>query len=263
MSSMPTTNVWLKPRTALDGRTAITHLFNRLSGMYPAIWRASFRSQEEIDNWELTWAEAFQEDAITPAEVSHGLGQCRQRHDKPPSLTQFLKACRPTAALEPEALLHIAIECAAARRNGEPENWPSPRVFWAAQKMGGDLLGMPAAQLRGRWLAAWDRAAAMQDQPIPPAADPASALPAPGCITLTREEAQQRAAQIGLDVSRHRSDTHRRWAYDIAREPKRYPRCSVELALGALNTFGEDLARFPELLERARLLGVAIPEQTP
>ncbi|TJZ66825.1 replication protein P [Chitiniphilus eburneus] len=263
MSSMPITSAWLKPRLECEGRSAIAQLYNRLEGMYPNVWRAAFRSQAAIDNWEQTWVEAFQEESITPAEVRHGLSQCRQRHDMPPSLPQFLKACRPGASLDPDALLHVAIECAMARRRGEPEHWPNPRVFWAAQKLGGDLLAMPAPQLRGRWLAAWDRAAAMRDRPIPPPADPATALPAPGHTTLTREQAQQRAAQIGLNVSHQRGDTHRRWAYDIAREAHRFPRCSVALALSALATFGEDLAGYPALLDRARVLGVVVPEHAP
>ena len=73
----------------------IDHLFNRLDGAYPGKWRQNFRNQQAIDNWAESWVEAFEEEGITPQDVKVGLRECRKRFGWPPSVAEFMQACRP------------------------------------------------------------------------------------------------------------------------------------------------------------------------
>src|SRR5690606_18562053 len=100
-------SVWTEPRASLDGISAIRQLFTRLDAMYPVRWRSAFPAAPAIHSWERTWAEALVEEGITPQDVATGLRNCRRLFDWPPSLTEFLRACRP--ALDPEAAFHQAV----------------------------------------------------------------------------------------------------------------------------------------------------------
>ncbi|WP_432785039.1 hypothetical protein AAEX37_01978 [Oligella sp. MSHR50489EDL] len=109
---------WLSPLPGKD-ISPIMLLYKRLDGLYPSKWRSSFPDAEAIDNWREAWVEAFVEDNITPEMIKRGLENCRDMYDWPPSLTEFLKACkvpskseaREKSAQKPKQLGHEYIPC--------------------------------------------------------------------------------------------------------------------------------------------------------
>ena len=127
--------------------------------------------------------------------------------------------------------------------------WPSLRLFWAAQRIGNDLLGSNYKALAGRWEAAWHEAATDAAKPIPQPSE-AYALPAPGKTSLSREEAQRRIAEIGLQLGK--VGTERKWALQIAQAPEMFQRVSIEAAIKALKAWGVALPQ--ALIERAQAL---------
>lgn len=152
-------------------------------------------------------------------------------------------------------MLLIAAREMVHRRNHQPQAWPSNRVFWAAQRIEYALRTTEKVELlMKRFELAWFDAAADADKPIPDVA-PENALPAPGKTFLSKEEAKQRADQIGLQTKSIRKiGIHQQWAHDIAAAPEKYQAPSVEAALKALQVFGVEWSAV--LVERARQLGL-------
>lgn len=92
-------SVWLRIHPAL-GVSMMDYLFNKLDAMYPGMWRHNYPTEISVNNWRDTWAEAFEEDRVLPQQVKTGIQQCRKLYDRPPSITQFIKAC---GYVEPQA----------------------------------------------------------------------------------------------------------------------------------------------------------------
>ena len=86
-------SLWLQIHPTL-GVTMMDHLFNKLDAMYPGRWVACYKNETSVQNWRDTWAEAFDEERILPHQVKAGISECRKLYDWPPSLTEFIKACR-------------------------------------------------------------------------------------------------------------------------------------------------------------------------
>lgn len=141
-------NSWLAQHPKL-GISLMDHLFNRLDGMYPNKWRASFGSEQAIENWRQAWAEAFIEEGITPAAVQNGLRAARVKFPWPPSLTEFLTACRPD--FDPEKAWHEAVRQMALRVSGKKDSWSHPAIYWAAVKFSWELRTMSYPQIKARW----------------------------------------------------------------------------------------------------------------
>lgn len=140
---------WRTPHEALGGITLLDHLFNRFDGMYPVRWRSAFPSEMAIANWREAWGEAFEIERITPADAARGLAACQRDFDWPPSLTEFLKACRP--ALNVDTALDEAVEQMRLRDYGKDE-WSNLAIFWAAVEIGAhDLLSRSLSALRPRF----------------------------------------------------------------------------------------------------------------
>ena len=150
MSSLtsPQGNSWLAQHPKL-GISLMDHLFNRLDGMYPNKWRASFGSEQAIENWRQAWAEAFIEEGITPAAVQNGLRAARVKFPWPPSLPEFLTACRPD--FDPEKAWHEAVRQMALRVSGKKDSWSHPAIYWAAVKFSWELRTMSYPQIKARW----------------------------------------------------------------------------------------------------------------
>lgn len=205
-------SLWTEPLQALNGLDLMTHLYNRLDGMYPNRWRANFTNPTAIQSWKDSWAEAFEEEGVSPTEAREGLRNCRRMYDWPPSLPEFLKACR--TGLQPEAAFHEAVAGMSARRRGEPGVWSHQAIYWAAVKLGsGEILSTSYSAIKGRWekiLA--DVLAAGTWQPIPM---PNVALPAPGAGLLSREEAKRRLSQLGASGVLARKNDPKAWAHRI------------------------------------------------
>jgi len=220
--STATSNAWLEPLERLDGLTAMQQLYNRLDGMYPNVWRANFKGEDSVANWEDSWSEAFDDEGLNPKQVFEGLRACRRAYDMPPSLPQFLKACRPVTvhANDAEALFHRAVIEMRNRRERKAQDWPSRPLFWAAASIGKDLLMLPYRELAGRWKAVLD-ANANRDDPIPDV-KPADALPPPSPAESRKENAKRLREYGAQNIgSMPAGRLNLGWAYTIADETAR------------------------------------------
>ncbi|HEX8590672.1 replication protein P [Pseudomonas sp.] len=198
-----------KPHASL-GMSPMDWLFNRLDGAYMTKWRREFPSEQAVANWRESWAEGLEEERITLAEIKRGVAQCRKLFDWPPSLTEFLKACRP--ALNAEVAFAEAVKqmnrrkflMGTALRPGETvqqDEWTHPAIYWAALELGKDLFDYEFKDLQIRWRSALDQALASPKGAVPP---PMLALPAP---QLTEEERQAQIVRGQEQMGRIRSIT--------------------------------------------------------
>jgi len=189
------------------GISMMDHLFNRLDGAYPIRWRSAYANQQAIDNWMEAWAEAFEDEGITPDEVKAGLRACRKLYDWPPSVAEFVKACRP--AIDPNVAYQEAVAGVNARDRGEMGKWSHPAIFWAASCMAYDLKHQAAAAIKQRWQTALQ--AEMSKGEWSEILMPMLALPAPGKTLSSKQEATKMLEQLGAsDVLKPRSD-HKAW----------------------------------------------------
>ncbi len=181
-------SAWLDPRPIGDRQLSLMdHLFNRLDGMYPNRWRAAFTSEDAVQNWRESWAEAFVEEGITPHQVADGIRACRRQFDWPPSLTEFLKACKPH--IDPETAFAEACEQMRARDTGT-DKWSSPAVYWAAVEFGSwELRHASWDRAKSRWTRILTEKLAQADLPeVPPRRE---ALPAPGQTRANPEKVRE------------------------------------------------------------------------
>jgi hypothetical protein len=207
-------SLWLEVHAKL-GLTPMGHLFNRLDGAYPRLWKANFPDEISIQNWEESWAEAFDEAALTFDEVKEGIKRVRATCKFPPSIAEFLQACRPP--VDPELAYHEAVLGLQERLSGRMGAWTRPYIFWAAMTMRRDLMQQTFESIRVRWTKALADYQARKDLPCIPA--PVQELPAPGQATTSREMSiamlgeahamcEKNGARVGYD--------HLRWARRIA-----------------------------------------------
>jgi len=222
-------NLWLKPHPKLDGISLMDHLFNRMDGLYPNRWQANFKTDSAIQNWKESWAEAFDEEGLMPQDIAQGIKNCRRMFDWPPSLTEFLRACRPY--LEPEAAHQVAVDGLEARTRGEMGQWPHPALYWAAVKIGDyDMRNQGYGALRARWEKALsDELAKKEWAQIP---EPMQALPEPAS-TEASKEVQQQIKRAVNDMSRPRKNP-KQWALNILNNPSGKASMAVSMAQQAL-----------------------------
>ncbi|NYT38889.1 hypothetical protein ERD78_18770 [Allopusillimonas soli] len=239
-TTVPSTSkqcVWTEPRAKLDGASIITHLYNRLDGMYPNRWSASFSSPTAIEAWKAAWVEAFLEDGLTPQDVAQGLRACRKIYDWPPSLTEFIKACRPN--IDPELAFHEAIRGMAQRQRGERGNWSHPAIYHAAVSIGAhDMLHGSYPAMKGRWNRVFaDELAKGQWEPIPEAR---AALPAPRKTEQTDRAAQQAVEQLGIGgIGKGNGRDPLSWARAVVANPRGRTRTVIDMARRALHDGAE------------------------
>lgn len=192
------TSQWLQVRNWGDGNKPISmmdRLFNRMDGSYPHKWRSAFANQQAIQNWRDAWAEAFDEESLNPAEIKAGIVACRKLYDWPPSLPEFLKACRPS--IDCERAFIEAVEQMRKRASGS-DSWSSPVVYWAAASLGSDLSNSHYGAITKRWAAALDKASARIKSGELTNEVPArlEALPAPGRQSISGEQAIANIAML-------------------------------------------------------------------
>ena len=229
---------WAVPLAKLEGISLIDHLWNRLSGTYGGRWLKDFPDMLSIENWKAAWAEALDDDRVTPQEVAEGLRTCRRMYpDWPPAVGEFIRACRP--ALEPEVAFYTAVAGMAARHNGEQGKWPHPAIFWAAVETGAhDLQHCSYATMKARWERALNDVLARGEwKPVPAVV---KALPAPPATAASRAQAEEQMRRIGASGILNQSgrDPLRGWKRVIAEteNPKgrRYSPGVVAMARNAL-----------------------------
>lgn len=189
------------------------HLFNRLDGAYPGRFKAAFPSPQSIDNWRSAWVEAFVDDGITPAEVKAGIAACRTIYDWPPSLCEFVKACRPDRT---EELFRRAQRLVFLSVN-ERDYGGDSVLYWSIQRFGEHEL-KTASSSGQRWrLIVSDTTDENRRGLLPCIPERREALPAPGHASISREEAEKRVKSMGLNMN-PRGD--RAWAQRIIERAK-------------------------------------------
>ncbi len=225
---------WLAIHPGL-GISMMDHLFNRLDGAYPHRWRSAFANQQAINNWRESWVEAFEDEGITPHQIKAGLKRCRSMFDWPPSISEFIKACRP--AVDPTVAYYKALEQGARRAKGERGDWPSPAVYWAWVKIGAfDFNNVPYTVLKPRWIAALEEECAKGSWPEIP--DAHLAIPAPGKNETSREEAKQQLEKLGAVNTWKRPEVgNRDWAHRLlerAKTDSSVPHAAIKIAQEAI-----------------------------
>lgn len=178
------------------GISLMDHLYNRLDGAYPGRWRKDFPDPQSIENWRESWAEAFEEEGITPEEMMVGLQQARKRYAWPPSVAEFIQAARPP--LNVDAAYHEAMAGLAERQAGRMGTWSHRAVYWAAQAMVHDLMNLTPEQVKARWKKLLSEHMARKGLPDVPA--PALQLPAPGRSATESAAARRQLAMLQADA---------------------------------------------------------------
>jgi len=218
-----------------NGESAMDRLYNRLDGAYPNKWRANFPSPEAIENWQVSWAEAFEEERITFEEVAAGIKHCRKNLEWPPSCAEFIKSCRPIA--NSLTAYYEAVAGCQERSKGEIGNWSHPAIYWAAVPLAYDLLNQTYSQIKSRWEAAFE--AEMSKGEWAEIKKPLVALPAPSRSRTDNKEAAKVLKDIGASdvLSKKKEDTA--WYRKILERIKRGDK-TVSLIQ---RKFAEDAAR--------------------
>ncbi|SDC69788.1 hypothetical protein SAMN05428966_102138 [Massilia sp. PDC64] len=177
---------WFEPVENL-GISMIDHLYNRLDGAYPHKWRSNFADQQAIDNWAESWVETFEEEGITPNDVKIGLRECRRRFAWPPSVAEFVQACRPQ--VDPLRAYYEAVAGVQARFAGEHGTWSHPAIYWAAMPMAVELREQTFSAVKARWETALAEQLGRGEWEEIPA--PMLQLTAPGKSTTSQERAAE------------------------------------------------------------------------
>lgn len=188
-------------------------LYDRLDGAYPHKWRSNFPTAEAIDNWQVSWAEAFEEEGIKPSDIRAGLKACRAKYDWPPSCAEFIKACKPS--VDSMTAYYEALAGIESRKRGEIGKWSHPAVYHAAMPLAFDLTSQTFSQMKGRWEQALSEQMSRAEWPAIPV--PMVALPAPDRSPHARKIATQVLSELGAS-SIGKSATGRdekRWAKKI------------------------------------------------
>ena len=207
---------WFQPVPALQGKSLMNHLYNRLDGAYPHKWRSNFPTPEAIENWSVSWAEAFEDERITPAMVKDGLKACRNKYEWPPSCAEFIKACKPS--LDPLVSYYEAVAGVQARSKGEMGTWSSPAVYWAAMPLSFDLGSQSYSQIKMRWEQALNEQLDRGEWPEIP--NPFIALAAPD-VKITREAAAKSLSDIGAGSVMNSKSDHKLWAKKILKQAEK------------------------------------------
>lgn len=182
-------SLWLQKHPAL-GFDVMQHVYNRLDAKYPGIWGQSFPSAEAIAEWKATWAEAFDEAKLTPADVVAGLKCVSTLYpDYPPKEGQFVKCCR---YIDPFEAYNEALVQLRRRDESGQDVWSRSVIYWAAIRFGtGELRHSSWAKVEARWTRLLNDV--MTHGPFDPVPPKRVALPAPS----------PKPAMVGEDARRH------------------------------------------------------------
>jgi hypothetical protein len=236
MSTANPFDVWFAPHERLGGKSLMDHLYNRLDGAYPHKWKSNFPSQQAIDNWSVSWAEAFEEEGIKPRDIKAGIKVCRAKYGWPPSCSEFINACKPP--LDTVAAYYEAVNGVVARERGEVGNWTHPAIFWASVTMSHDLKNMSYSSVKDRWERALSEQLAKAKWEPNPA--PAPALPPPGKGRSDKANAERMLAQYRAGCKNDGKKTDRDWIGKVLERAKNgdesLPHLSLVFAKMALKT---------------------------
>jgi hypothetical protein len=218
---------------------AVAWLLDRMKGF----WGKAF-----ADKWSMlkpgemldTWTKATK--GLSEIEFRRGVAKLKE-FERPPSLPEFLKACRPE--VNPLTAYYEAMEGVRSREQGEAGTWSHPAIFWASVRVSAfELKTQSYSAIRQRWEVALAAELAKNRWDEIPA--PMVALPAPGKTQLSREGAtkmlQQLKAQSNAPPKTAKGDG-KDWARKILQREKDGEQLlpiQREFARQALRTFDED-----------------------
>ena len=97
---------WLQSHRAL-GMSPLDYLFSQMQAMYATRWRVDFPDKQSITNWRTTWARDLDNSGLTMKLFMNGIDQCAELYPLPPSINEFLTACRTVTPAEHRDLPRI------------------------------------------------------------------------------------------------------------------------------------------------------------
>ena len=176
----------------------IERIFERLHGRFGntflAKWQTGIADDSGLDlgveNAKKTWADELS--GYTVDEIKRGLVA---RYAYPPSCDEFQKKCRPEIDYE-RAFVEACQQI--QKRKAGTDKWTSAFVYWAAVKLGNDLMSLPYQTIKARWQEAFDKAKEGVENGTIPNEIPEKkvSLPSPGKTTVSQEESARRFAEI-------------------------------------------------------------------
>nr|WP_051227698.1 replication protein P [Oceanospirillum beijerinckii] len=106
-----------------------------MQGIYRHLWTSSWPVPEALQVAKNEWDNALSQ--FTDEELDSGIERCKTRYDKPPSLTEFLKCCRPDPAEFglPDVEFAYREACRAAHAPGAAR-WSHGVVYHAGREVG-------------------------------------------------------------------------------------------------------------------------------
>ncbi len=138
-----------------------------------------------------------------------GIKNCRRMFDWPPSLPEFLRACRPH--LEADVAFFEAVRGMQARAKGGVGTWSHPAIFYAAIAVGQyDMMNQAYQQLENRWNKALASQLALGTWADIPA--PTLALPSPADSKEVRAEVQKKVRDLTQQAVSQTGKDQKAWA---------------------------------------------------
>lgn len=195
----------------------VEKLFDRMQALYGNKFIDMWRDTN-IDLVKKLWAEEMGK--LSADELKRGYAGLMAR-DWPPTLPEFVKACKPS--IDPLVAYYEAVSGMQAREQGQKGQWSHPAIFWAAVKVSAyDLKHASYSQIKQRWEKALQDE--MEKGELAAVPEPLPALPAPGKSALSREHAEKMVSELKADgIAKAATDKtdHKLWAKRIlAREKK-------------------------------------------
>lgn len=148
------------------------------------------KQDEGVVNAKRVWGDELA--GFTPEEIKRGLSA---QYSFMPDCDKFKLACRPT--IDYEQAFVEAIEQMHQRKTSK-DKWSNPAIYWAAAEIGNDLNNHPYQSIKARWKSAFDKAREkIADGRLPNSVpERLVAIPAPGKVTVSKEEAEKRFAEV-------------------------------------------------------------------
>lgn len=177
---------------SLSELTGIAKLFAVLSANYGKMW---------FDQWQGTplrvmeevWKKALA--GYSAEEIEAGVAACAKKK-WPPNLPEFLLLCRPE--IDAKAAWAIASRGMMDRSRGEPGQWKTPVIYWAAVRFGAwELINESFEKNKVAWQSTIDQALADQVAgKLPDIPEPMLAIVAPGHSVTEKEVAKRKIREI-------------------------------------------------------------------
>ncbi len=164
-------------------------IFQKMEDRYPAQWAANYGPFPRARVME-TWAEDLAD--LTREQLHQGLRLSRDQVF-PPNLAEFRALCR---VVDYEATFQEAQTNARNQVSGQPQQWSSKALYWAASEFGwADLRSMSYLCAAGRWKLMLDSKLQKREGLYPEPPVYREALPDAGGVTVPPEQVSEMVRQ--------------------------------------------------------------------